>query len=216
MVSLMGQTLWQNVRRLEAGHCLNWQPKNAPKETRQYQIPDDSGEYTNTSFAQQLDILDQVLDRAIARHAPTGNRYSLFLSGGLDSRMLAGFLHRQAVDTVALTVGKRSDLEMECAIPVARTLGFKYHTTALPDNQYPGYADLVVNWEHLANGCDSIMGLGWGVGSQLRNLAPRVISGFLLDRVIGGKSTYYLSEKVYPLTASFPKALIVVGLPPNY
>ena len=210
-----GQTLWQNVRRLEAGHCLTWQAKNAPKETRQYQIPDDSGEYTNTSFAQQLDILEQVLDRAIARHAPTGNRYSLFLSGGLDSRMLAGFLHRQAVDTVALTVGKRSDLEMECAIPVARTLGFKYHTTALPDNQYPGYADLVVNWEHLANGCDSIMGLGWGVGSQLRNLAPRVISGFLLDRVIGGKSTYYLSEKGLSFESFFPQGINRCGFTPQ-
>src|SRR5919202_695533 len=210
-----GQTLWQGVRRLEAGHLLTWQPGNAPKEVRQYQIPDDNGEYANLSFAQQLDILEQVLDRAIARHAPTDKRYSLFLSGGLDSRMLAGFLDRQGIDTMAFTIGRPTDLEMECASAVARTLSFEHHTAAIPFQQYPLYADLIVNWEHLANGCNGIMGLGWGVRSHLAALAPRTISRFLFDRVIGGKSNYSLSPQALTCDDCFSQGINPWGFPPE-
>jgi asparagine synthase (glutamine-hydrolysing) len=197
-----GQTLWQDVRRLGVGQMLVWQPGTCAKEVRQYQISDVSSgsEYVNLPFNKQLDILEQAIDQASARHVSIGTRYALFLSGGLDSRMVAGFLHQRSVDTVALTVGRRTDLEMQCAMSVTRTLGLEHHTTVIPMEQYPQYADLVVNWEHLANGCDSIMGLGWGVYSQLGNLAPKAISGCALDRVIGGTCTEYL-----PSDFSFPE-----------
>jgi asparagine synthase (glutamine-hydrolysing) len=210
-----GQTLWQDVRRLSAGYVLQCQLPNLFKEVKQYQIPDHEGEYTNLSFPEQLDILEQLLDRTIARHAPKDKRYALFLSGGLDSRMLAGFLHRQGIDTVAVTVGRRTDLEMNCAMSVARTLGLEHRTTAIPYREYPQYADLVVNWENLANGCDSIMGLGWGVSSYLGTLAPRVISGFLLDRVIGGKSTYFLSNETLSFDSFFAQGINRYGISPQ-
>ncbi len=208
-----GQTLWQDVRRLGAGHLLIWQPGSEPKEVRQYQIPDAESNYTKLSFPEQLDILEQAIEQAIARHAPPGERYGFLLSGGLDSRMLAGFLHRQGVDSVALSVGRRTDLEMECATAVARTLGFEHHATAIPYKQYPAYADLIVNWEHLANGCNGVMGLGWGVYSHLEKLAPRVISGFLLDRVIGGKSSYSLSTQTLAFEAFFSQGINLWGFP---
>ncbi len=212
-----GQTLWQDVRRLGAGQMLLWQPGTSPKEVRQYQIPNpnSTSEYANLPFAKQIGILEQAIDGAIARHASVGTRYGLFLSGGLDSRMVAGFLHRQGIDTVALTVGRHTDIEMQCAISVARTLGFEHHGTAIPLSHYPLYADLVVNWEHLANGCDSIMGLGWGVYSYLGNLAPRVISGFLLDRLIGGASTYYLPIETLSFKTFFSKGINRCGFPPE-
>ena len=200
-----GQTLWQDVRRLGAGYLLSWQPGTEPKEIRQYQITDIDGgsEYAAVPFNEQIDILDRVIDQTLSRHAPTGKRYSLFLSGGLDSRMLGGFLQRQGIDTVALTVGRRIDLEMECAMSVARTLGFEHYTTAIPYTQYPTYADLIVNWEHLANGCDGIMGLGWGVYSHLRYLASRVISGYALDRLMGGTFSNYFSVETLSFETFF-------------
>jgi asparagine synthase (glutamine-hydrolysing) len=212
-----GQTLWQDVRRLGAGYLLSWQPGTEPQEIRQYQIQDIDGgsEYAAVPFNEQIDILDAVIDQTLTRHAPTGKRYSLFLSGGLDSRMLGGFLQRRGVDTVALTVGRRTDLEMECARSVPRTLGFEHHTTAIPYRQYRTYADLVVNWEHLANGCDGIMGLGWGVYSHLRYLAPRVISGYALDRLMGGTFSNYFSAETLSFETFFSQIINRNGFSPQ-
>ncbi|HEY9612552.1 asparagine synthase-related protein [Allocoleopsis sp.] len=212
-----GQTLWQDVRRLGVGYLLSWQPGTEPKEIRQYQITDIDGgsEYAAVPFDEQIDILDGVIDQTLSRHAPPDQRYCLFLSGGLDSRMLGGFLQRRGVDTVALSVGRRTDLEMECAIPVARTLRFEHHTTTIPFERYPLYADLVVNWEHLANGCNTIMGLGWGINSYLGNLAPRVITGFLLDHIISVKSFYYLSTKKLCFEDFFPQRINHCGCAPQ-
>lgn len=212
-----GQTLWQGVRRLGAGQMLVRQPGNEPKEVKQYQISDiECGEtYSNLPFDEQIDMLAQSIDRTLARHAPAGTRYSLFLSGGLDSRMLGGFLSSQGADMVALTIGKRRDIEMECAVAVARTLGIEQHTTEIPFEQYPLYADLVVNWEHLANGCDGIVGLGWGACSHLGNLAPRVISGYSLDRLIGGTFSNYFSAENLSFETFFSKLVNRNGFPPE-
>ncbi|AFZ20709.1 asparagine synthase-related protein [Allocoleopsis franciscana] len=198
-----GQTLWQNVRRLNAGHSLIWQPSVAPTEVKQYQIlssaPDDS--YKNLSFSEHLNIVEQVLDQALRSQIPTGERCSLMLSGGLDSRMIAGFLHRQGVETVALTLGKPSDIEMQCAIPVARTLGLKHYKIEISRDRYPLYADPFIKWEHLANGGNGLM--RWGIHPHLTKLAPRVVSGYLIDRIIGGKWTYSLPTQALSFDTYF-------------
>jgi asparagine synthase (glutamine-hydrolysing) len=180
-----GQTLWQHIRRLEAGHLLTWQPETSPKEVRQYQIPGDheDRQYAKLSFSDHLEVLELALDQAIARQAPVGSRYCLLLTGGLDSRMLGGFLRRQGVDPVAFTLGICIDLEMQCAIPVARTLGLEHHTATIPLKQYPFYAELLLKWEHLANGFNWPM--DWGVYSQLSPLAPKFISGRAMGPIGG-------------------------------
>ncbi|HEY9673427.1 MAG TPA: asparagine synthase-related protein [Waterburya sp.] len=188
-----GQTLWQDVQRLDAGHALIWQPEKTPKEAQQYEIPNSTPDESlaNLAFSEHLDLVEQLLSQTLKRHAPVGQNYSLLLSGGLDSRMLAGFLHEQGINPVALTLGKRSDLEMKCAVPVARCLGLQHHTANIPFENYPNYAQTLMQWEHLTNGSNCIM--DWGIHTHLNHLAPRAVAGYLLDRVIGGKATYSLS-----------------------
>lgn len=210
-----GQTLWQGVKRLDAGYSLLWQPGKLPEELPQQQncsiVRDDV--YNSFSFSEQLEVLEQALEQAITRHAPASRTHTLLLSGGLDSRMIAGFLQRQGVDTVALTLGKRTDLEMSCAIPVARTLGLRHHRVNIPLEEYPNYANLLVKWEQLANGGNCIM--GWGIPNYLANLAGYVVAGFLLDRVIGGKSTYSLDSKSLSFQSFFAQCLNPWGLRPQ-
>jgi asparagine synthase (glutamine-hydrolysing) len=209
-----GQTLWQNVRRLNAGHALIWQLTAVPTEVKQYQIlnstPDDC--YKNLCFSEHLDIVEQVLDQTLRSQVPTGERCSLMLSGGLDSRMLAGFLHRQNIDIIALTLGKQTDIEMHCAIPVARTLGLKHYTAEIPFDRYPLYADPFIKWEHLANGGNGLM--RWGIHSHLTHLAPRVVSGYSVDRVIGGKWTYSLNSETLSFETFFSQ-INLWGFPPQ-
>ncbi|NES84008.1 MAG: hypothetical protein F6K10_22785 [Moorea sp. SIO2B7] len=180
-----GQTLWQNVRRLNPGHLLTWQPNSETKEVEQYRVADlTSKQYSQYEFLEQLELLDQVLDQSLSSQLKNEPECSLMLSGGLDSRLLAGIIHRQGVNPLAITLGKDGDLEMKCAKSVARTLGYKHQMIDIPFERYLANANLLVQAEHLANGFNNIM--DWGLYSHLRNFPPKVVTGYLMDRVVGG------------------------------
>lgn len=177
-----GQSLLRGVRRLAAGHLLHWRAGKDAIEVEQYKLPI-SRRYYDLSFSEHVRLLAEALDDAVRRQTSVAVSHSLMLSGGMDSRMLAGFLHRHNVHAISATIGIPSDLEMQCARRVARTLGFPHHVIQVPFDQYPSYAQIAANWEHVANGLN---GMGrWGVNAPLRALAPRVVTGHLLDAIIG-------------------------------
>jgi asparagine synthase (glutamine-hydrolysing) len=128
--------------------------------------------------------------------------------------MLAGFMHQQGMNLSALTLGKRTDLEMECAIPVARTLGLKHHKADISFENYPVYAETLIKWEHLTNGSSCLM--DWGIHEYLSPLAPRFVAGYLLDRVIGGKATYSLSLQSLSFESFFYEGVNRWGFPPEF
>ena len=107
--SFNGHTLWQGVRRLKSGHCLQWQPGNSPQEIYQYQLPtvDEDNPYQDISLHDHLDILEQLLTKTLDRHLQPHHAYNLMLSGGLDSRVLAGFMDRRGLNSKTLTLGDR-------------------------------------------------------------------------------------------------------------
>lgn len=182
-----GQTLWQQIKRLDAGHCLFVPPKAPPQEIKQYEIPASSQHqpYKNLSYSEHLELLENIIDQTLQRHTLDEQKHTLLLSGGLDSRMLAGFLHRQGKKIVTLTLGKRSDIEMQCAIPVARTLGLEYNTARNQLDRYPLSAELLTQWEHLSSGFNGVV-IGWSILDHLSQLAPRMMGGFSLDTATGG------------------------------
>jgi asparagine synthase (glutamine-hydrolysing) len=180
-----GQTLWQKVKRLKPAHLLTWQANSLTQEIEQYRIADlTSKQYYQDELLEQIEVLDQALDRALSSQIDRQEESTLMLSGGLDSRLVAGILHRQGVKPRTLTLGKRSDLEMECASAVARTLGYSHQGLDIPYQQYLANAQLMDRWEHLANGYNNVM--DWSIHSRLKELTPKVIAGYLMDRVVGG------------------------------
>jgi len=189
-----GHTLLRGVRRLAAGQALVWRPGTSVQEISQYRLPV-SNRYFDLPFSAHVDILDRALDDAVARHAPDGKRYSQLLSGGLDSRMLAGYLSEKGISNIAVTLGLRSDIEMKCAIPVARTLGIEHRVVNVAYDRYPACAELQAKWEHVASGFNCIM--NWGVYPYLRGLASHVIAGFSLDGAIG---TSWIGKAYVPLS----------------
>lgn len=180
-----GRTLWSDVRRLDPGHVLRGGLRAGVREEAQYELPL-SGRHLDLPFRGQVEVLGEVLKDAVARHAPPGQAYGMLLSGGLDSRMLAGFLTDDGVLPRALTLGLPTDLEMRCAKGVARALGLE-HVSAEPDpGLYPRYASLQASWEHLANGFNTIR--DWESQAHVGRLAPRFVTGGLADAVVGGTS----------------------------
>ncbi|MEO8225406.1 MAG: asparagine synthase-related protein, partial [Gammaproteobacteria bacterium] len=144
-----GQALLEGVRRLAAGHLLEFAPDSGPREVEQYRLPGPDPAF-DLSISALLDELNAVFDRTMSRCAPPGEPIAHLLSGGLDSRLLAGFLHRAGVRTLAITRGQRGDVEMRCARAVADALGFEHRACPELSGDPVGATLLDARWTHLA------------------------------------------------------------------
>jgi asparagine synthase (glutamine-hydrolysing) len=180
-----GRTLWQDVRRLRAGHVLLLRPGILPREALRYALPVSQGDY-DLPLSGHARLLANALNESLAQHVPQGARISLLLSGGLDSRVLAGLLHRRGVSPVALTFGERGDLEMDCAVSVARALGFEHSGFSGQSDRPAEGAERTATWQHLANGFGAPGFGGRAVTELRRRLLSPVLSGYLMDATVGG------------------------------
>ncbi|MGE5656941.1 MAG: asparagine synthase-related protein [Actinomycetota bacterium] len=194
---LDGETLWQGVWRLEVGHLFVWKAGSSPQEVQQYHVSalntEQKKSWSSLPFADQAEIVGTAFERAIKRQAPPTTKHSILLSGGLDSRTIAGFFDHQSIPTVALTLGRQSDFEVQGATQVVNVLGLEHHTIELPFEEYPSYVERLVKWEHLANGCHRFM--FWGLTPHLPTLAPRFSAGLLMDLLIGGQMGYQVAPE---------------------
>jgi len=176
------ETLLKGVKRLDAGHALLWPKGNDYREIQQYTIPI-STMYFDMPYNAQLHLLDELLSHAIFRYSEEG-QIGLLLSGGLDSRTVGGYIKSFRDDTLAFTIGENTDIEMQCAIKVAKSLTMQHHAFPIENDRYPLYANLQTTWEHCANGFNNIW--GWGIPSQIKNFPQRIATGFILDVALGG------------------------------
>lgn len=181
---LHGRTLLRGVSRLSASHALVWQPGIGAREVRQYRIPvaEPGGRST---FARDVAALDDALATAVKRQVPAEPR-GILLSGGRDSRMWAGYLAEDDLPIHALSLGEPGDFEVDCAVPVAESLGAAHDIASVDEARYPLLADLQANHEHLVGGFGNVY--MWGLMQPLRRLPPTVVTGYLTDSIITGKS----------------------------
>jgi asparagine synthase (glutamine-hydrolysing) len=178
--SVGGETMLSGVRRLKAGHLLVWSPGNSPREEENAPLPV-SDESFSLPFSVQVDLLHETIAQ-VMRAQTDGSECGLFLSGGLDSRMLAGYLHQMGKRPRTLTLGVDSDIEMHCARRVAKSLGLEHRTLDVSAEQFVRCAGLQCRWESLANGFNFIM--NWGVHPGL-NGSGAVVMGHAFDAVVG-------------------------------
>jgi len=177
-----GETLWKRVRRLKPGHFLSWSQGKSPREICQYAMLMD--ETCGGSFSEQVALLDDALDRAVARHTNADDELCLLLSGGRDSRLVAGLAHRRHRRVHALTLGAADDYEMQCAGAVAATLGFSHTRAEDPTGDAEGMARRHVRHEQLANGMANFH--TWGMAPLASRCGARVLSGYWVEDFVGG------------------------------
>lgn len=192
MHSVGGLTLWENVYRMQEGYLLSGGSGKKTAEINQYKIPL-SQKYYGISFKRQLEIVHKKMGKSVARHAPAGQHYSLFFSGGLDSRMLAGYLKEYGKNVTAITLGKSSDQEMKMAKKAMNALPFEHTCIERSFNNYTRYAHLSAQWEHCLHGFNSIH--SWSFKHILdRQESSRIITGIHHDGIFSGRYTGFLHE----------------------
>ena len=97
MHPLEGRTIYSGVCRLRPGYSLHWTSGGGSCERQIYQLPLSRDQY-DLPFAAHVDNLDLALKTAVNRQRPTG----VLLSGGLDSRLIAGYARRDGVPLIGI------------------------------------------------------------------------------------------------------------------
>jgi len=186
-----GQALLAGVRRLRPGHVLGWRPGGDPVETLQYTIPVSTPHHRG-SFRADVDALDAAFADAMNRQVPRDGTTGILLSGGRDSRQLAGYLGERGGRVQTLTLGSATDYEVVCATAVARALGSEHRVMNVDAADFATGATRQARWEHLASGFSSIY--TWSAIAALRDLPSRFICGHLRE-ICEGEPTRFVRDE---------------------
>jgi asparagine synthase (glutamine-hydrolysing) len=175
----LGRCVLEGVVRLESGRVLTWQPGASPREALQYDIPTEH-RHASLTHDEQIELVHDAYRRVVRRLHPTGEPQGILLSGGRDSRLIAGYLHAQGSRVEALTIGQRTDHEVICASAVARELGFTHHVVDDSFEHDVDHATRCARWEHLAGGLATMH--TWETIEASRALPFRCGNGYLRAR----------------------------------
>lgn len=183
------RTLLEGVRRLASGHRLiaesSGQGSYAAREQFQYRIGG-SDRFAKASFSDLVEIVDAAMLQAVQRHTPPGVKTVQMASGGLDSRIITGYIKRANIPCMGICLGKPYDFEARSAMGVAKALEFPL--SLVPEEAesdcFVERAKERLHWLTLS------AGIGTGeltdADKALQELAPCYWSGMSLDALLGG------------------------------
>jgi asparagine synthase (glutamine-hydrolysing) len=173
-----GRTTLAGVTRLEQGCVLAASANEAPREIRAYSIPVSDAQY-GLPFAAHVHNLRDALQAATSDL----DARSVFLSGGLDSRLVAGFgVQKRHLTALSLGVGDDNDARLGRRVAVA--LGMTPVAHEVPLARYRHCARLAARWEHVQNGFSNVY--EWDLHDTLRQVGGPMLNGLVLDLLIGG------------------------------
>lgn len=173
-----GRTLRLGVRRLRPGHAVTWQPGRVATERRVHRWRPTTDLF-HVSEADQLDSLDAALRAAVA----SAEGDALLLSGGLDSRLIAGYvseLRDRPVDAISL--GSPWQYDVAFAREVANQLGWTHQALEVDHGLFPQHARLQVRHEQLS-GMFSDLAF-WQLVVDAHARAPTILTGFCGNNVL--------------------------------
>jgi len=196
---LDGQTIWKGILRLAPFQSLHWSP-GVGADTRQEGAIAVSDRYFGASDEECFDAIDAALEQAISRRV-RDRPVSLMLSGGLDSRILAGYLHAGgARDTRVVTFGRRTDYETIYAALTAWSLGWSLTRPGEHTDRYPAFASSQVELEQMATTLGDMFFTS--ARGELGRLGRPVMTG-----LVGNVATFdgeTVRQTFDPATGSYP------------
>ncbi|MBK9471534.1 MAG: hypothetical protein IPO18_04515 [bacterium] len=179
------ETLLAGVRRLHAHHVLEagadgvrTRPLPVPTPTRSRAVTDDA-----------VRELDELVARGLRRHTqlpggPARGAFSIALSGGLDSRLVAGAAKRVGFAMQGFTVGERRSLEAHTAARVADGLGIPNASLLVDGATLPDWFRQAAWFTEGRTGADHMHYLGPAFSGRLP--AGPQLHGLIGEGIIGG------------------------------
>jgi asparagine synthase (glutamine-hydrolysing) len=179
-----GRTLQQSVRRLGAGAMLQRPAGGHALEVAQFPLAREPS--SDAHLHDEVALLDDAVTRAVERHAPRKGACGLLLTGGRDSRIVAGCLREAGRAVRALSWGEPHDHDVVLARRVARTLRIPHVRRDDPDPaRLTGQARLQARWHQLNHGFNTVW--AWGSSADLAELPAMTLNGYVFGSVVGGE-----------------------------
>lgn len=179
------RTLLKEVRLLPPASVLTWQHgKFSITQYWQYAFCADA---RLENPARAADEYAHHVQTAVERRIRGGERIGLLLSGGLDSRTLAGMIHRLRPDgpLFTLTTGHAHAHDVRFAKQIARAVRSQHATIDIPDTFFQDFASRyvwVLDGSVTAHGCHRSYAI-----PQPPDQVDALFNGFLGDVLSGGK-----------------------------
>lgn len=183
-------TLWTSLKRLPAGRILHLAPDGRVSLEKGYEIP--QGEPHPGLMPELLEEVDASLRQGLRRALPEGARCWIALSGGRDSRLLAGHAKSAGYDLRALTFGQEGESDLYCARLVARRLGIPQVVEPLSEQAGIPLLEAFVLATQASTGNPGADPRQ--LGERLLGHADRIVTGYLLDAVLGGSHLAWSTE----------------------
>lgn len=131
------QPVFANMKRLEPGHFLTVTPSGVTL-TKYWDVPfharkEDFGEY------HYLERINELMTKTVARRMVSDVPVGMYLSGGLDSSIVAALMSRlssKPIETFSIGFPEDKYDESDAAKLVARHCGANHHALLLPQENY--------------------------------------------------------------------------------
>lgn len=198
--SVLGHTIFRDVFRLARGHVLKY---GVDGRVKQEEVPLHAGPASPKTMDEAVEAFDSVLSTAVGS-AIRERVQSVLLSGGLDSRIVAGYLHRLSDGELsAVTLGDRLDLEMRAADLVTSAIGAKHEAVPVVQTDYPSFVQRALNDDAM---CSGLYALNYFPFTE--SLRRPILTGFHGDPVMGASHVEWSKEpvcNVHTFNAMFTK-----------
>ena len=200
-------TAFEGIYRLPPGALLTYDRRAAAPALRRY-APMIHAERAPAPPRDLLDRAEHELQRAVARQMVADVPVGAFLSGGVDSTLLAAFMRRLSgapLHTFSIGVDRAADDESAVARESARRLGAVHHEIRMDALRFEDLAELpALHDEPFAE--TSALGVR-ALSRAAREHVKVVLTGDGGDEVFGGYDTYRMVAATGLARRALPRAL---------
>ncbi|MEM7415342.1 MAG: asparagine synthase-related protein [Gemmatimonadota bacterium] len=177
-----GRLIIPGVRRVRSGHALVLTPTEAREESV-FVWPAEEV-LASKPVEEQDALLHEAFTQALDAQLPPSGEVGLLLTGGRDSRTLAGRLAQLGRTVHARTVGQPADHDATLAARVAERLEQRHSIAPLPEDAFVAGMDRHLELDHFGTGASQCW---WrGAGTALDELPERSVTGHVHDVIVGG------------------------------
>lgn len=207
--SVLEDTFFQGIRRLLPGHCLTWRQGDASLSPKRYFTPmlepEDSGKGKAKSEKEWIDLLDETIEDSVKAHMIADVEVGTFLSGGVDSSLIASEFTGNKTFTVGY--GKEDGYynEIPLARELAEELGLEQHNKRISEKEFWEAVPEVMYHMDEPSGDSSAVALYFLSREASRHVRV-VVSGEGADELFGGYCIYCEPQSLH-LYQKLPRSL---------
>lgn len=179
-------TIMKSVRRVLPGEHVTVDIDNPiPKRRRYYSLP--LGSEKDTSIRDLTDLVVEAVESRLVADVPVG----IFLSGGLDSSLMAAIAAKKssAISTFSMGFSEATHDEGPHAEKVAQAIGSQHHQFLFDDRSFCSLLPKVASAMDEPIGDQALLPLYW-LCKEARQRITVALSGEGADEVFGGYDYY--------------------------